>query len=208
MIDFVLATNMISVGIDVSRLNIMLINGMPRNVAEYIQASSRIGRNTYGLVVTLLSANRAREKSFFEHFIPFHRSFYKYIEPLSVTSFTENTIDKMLTSLMISFVRQKYPGKLGDNNQAQYFTKEKLNPLIDFLSKRYKESELEINYFKDKINKLADDWVNRIEKYNLYKYKDLIKRPSEFDESNKDWLTMQSMREIDTSTFIQIKEDK
>lgn len=208
IVDLVLATNMISVGIDVSRLNIMLINGMPRNVAEYIQASSRIGRNTYGLVVTLLSANRAREKSFFEHFIPFHRSFYKYIEPLSVTSFTENTIDKMLTSLMVSFVRQKYPGELGDNNQAQYFTKEKLIPLIDYLSEKYKKSGYEVEYFKNKINKLTDDWIIRIEKYNLYKYKELIKRPSEFDESNKDWLTMQSMREIDTSTFIQIKEDK
>ena len=205
IVDLVLATNMISVGIDVSRLNIMLINGMPRNIAEYIQASSRIGRETYGLAITLLNANRAREKSFFEHFIPFHRSFYKYIEPLSVTSFTENTIDKMLTSLMVSFIRQKYPGELGDNNQAQYFTKEKLFPLIDYLSERYKNSKYEVGYFKDKINKLADDWVNRIEKYNLRIYKDLIKRPSELDESNKDWLTMQSMREIDTSTFIEIK---
>lgn len=208
IVDLVLATNMISVGIDVSRLNIMLINGMPRNVAEYIQASSRIGRETYGLVVTLLSANRAREKSFFEHFIPFHRSFYKYIEPLSVTSFTENTIDKMLTSLIISFVRQKYPGELGDNNQAQYFTKEKLVPLIDYISERYKNSGYEIDYFKDKINRLADDWINKIQNYNLQNYKDILKRPSEFDESNKEWLTMQSMREIDTSTFIKIKEDK
>jgi len=208
IVDLVLATNMISVGIDVSRLNIMLINGMPRNVAEYIQASSRIGRNTYGLVITLLSANRAREKSFFEHFIPFHKSFYKYIEPLSVTSFTENTIDKMLTSLMISFIRQYYPGELGNNNQAQFFTKDKLKPLIDYIRERYKQFKSEFSYFHNKINKIADEWENRIENYDLKKYNDLIKNPSNKDESNAEWIAMQSMREIDTSTFIQIKEEK
>ncbi len=208
VVDLVLATNMISVGIDVSRLNIMLINGMPRNVAEYIQASSRIGRNTYGLVVTLLNANQAREKSFFEHFIPFHQSFYKYIEPLSVTTFTENTIDKMITSLMISFVRQKFPRELGNNNQAQFFTKDKIKPLTDYLSERYKKYESEFIYFQNKINKIADEWEGQITKYHLKNYKELIKRPSEQDDLNKDWVTMQSMREVDTSTFIQIKEDK
>ncbi|MCF8356600.1 MAG: helicase C-terminal domain-containing protein [Melioribacteraceae bacterium] len=207
VVDLVLATNMISVGIDVSRLNIMLINGMPRNVAEYIQASSRIGRNNYGLVVTLLNANNAREKSFFEHFIPFHKSFYKYIEPLSVTSFTENTIDKMLTSLMISFIRQYYPGELGDNNQAQYFSKDKLHPFINHLKERYVKSKSEFSYFLIKINKIANDWEKRIENYDLKKYSELIKNPSEKDESNIEWIVMQSMREIDTSTFIQIKED-
>ncbi len=65
IIDLVLATNMISVGIDIERLNVMLVNGQPRNIAEYIQASSRVGRRFPGLVVSLLDANRARDKSHF-----------------------------------------------------------------------------------------------------------------------------------------------
>jgi superfamily II DNA/RNA helicase len=85
VVDFVLATNMISVGIDISRLNIIVLNGMPKNIAEYIQASSRVGRKTKGIVITLLDPNRAREKSFFEHFINFHSSFYKCVEPISIT---------------------------------------------------------------------------------------------------------------------------
>ena len=74
VVDIILATNMISVGIDISRLNIMLLNGMPKNIAEYIQASSRIGRSTKGLAITLFDPNRAREKSYFEHFKTFHQS--------------------------------------------------------------------------------------------------------------------------------------
>ena len=180
---------------------------MPRNVAEYIQASSRIGRNTFGIVITLLSANRAREKSLFEHFIPFHKSFYKNIEPLTVTSFTENTIDKMLSSVMITFKRQYYPADLNKNNQAKLFSQEKIKPLLEYFEKRFKHN-LEFKYFSKKLRNLSSDWENRIKVHNLTKYSELLKKPSELDESNKDWVVMQSMREIDTSTFVQIKEEK
>ena len=118
IIDLVLATNMISVGIDIDRFNIMLINNQPKNVAEYIQASSRVGRKYKGLVIDLLDANRARDKSHFEHFIPFHQAFYKSVEPVSLTPFTENTLEKMLTSIMITYVRHKVPG-MASNNSAQ-----------------------------------------------------------------------------------------
>lgn len=123
VIDLVLATNMISVGIDIDRFNIMLINGQPRNIAEYIQASSRVGRKYKGLVIDLLDANRARDKSYFEHFIPFHQAFYKSVEPISLTPFTENTLEKMLTSVVITYVRHKIPG-MAPNNAAQYFQPE------------------------------------------------------------------------------------
>jgi len=76
VIDLVLATNMFSVGIDIGRLNLMMISGMPKNIAEYIQASSRVGRKVEGLVVTFLNPNQARDKSYFEHYIPFHQAFY------------------------------------------------------------------------------------------------------------------------------------
>ena len=48
--EFIIATNMISVGIDVSRFNTIVINSMPRNIAEYIQASSRVARDEDGVV--------------------------------------------------------------------------------------------------------------------------------------------------------------
>ncbi|KAA3596707.1 MAG: helicase [Calditrichaeota bacterium] len=209
VIDLVLATNMISVGIDINRLNIMLMNGMPKNVAEYIQASSRVGRKTFGLVVTLLDANRPREKSYFEHFQPFHRAFYKSVEPLSVTPFTENTISKMLSSLLVSFVRQYYP-ELNGEDQAKDFTKEKIIPLVDFLKIRFASDEEELKFFINEINRVADDWISKTktEIADLKKYKELLKEPDSKTKENKnnDWVTMNSMREIDTNTFIRIKE--
>jgi len=205
VVDIILATNMISVGIDISRLNIMLLNGMPKNIAEYIQASSRIGRSTKGLAITLFDPNRAREKSYFEHFKTFHQSFYKAVEPLSVTPFTENTINKMLSSMLVAFIRQNYPGELNRNNQAQYFTKDKILPLLVFMKNRFINQKDDSELFVNEINRLADDWLEKISQVNLQKYDEFLLKPGEHDGDNEDWILMQSMREVDTNTYIQIK---
>ena len=204
VVDFVLATNMISVGIDISKLNIMLLNGMPKNVAEYIQASSRVGRSTQGLAISLLNPNRAREKSYFEHFNNFHQAFYKSVEPLSVTPFTENTIEKMLSSLMVSFVRNTVSGMTG-NKDVIHFQKEMIEPLKEFINNRYGSHSYESNLFEKKIDELAYDWIERVKKSGIKEYKQLLKKPAE-KYDNQDWVLMQSMREIDSNTFISIKE--
>jgi len=208
VVDIILATNMISVGIDISRLNLMLLNGMPKNIAEYIQASSRVGRSTKGLVITLFNPNRAREKSYFENFKTFHQTFYKAVEPLSITPFTENTINKMLTSMLVAFIRQNYPGELNRNNQAGYFTKDKIQPLLDFIKNRFINQKNDYELFERKIKKLANEWEKKISQVNLQKYDELLLKPGEHDGDNEDWILMQSMREVDTNTYIQIKGNK
>jgi hypothetical protein len=204
VVDFVLATNMISVGIDISRLNIMVLNGMPKNIAEYIQASSRVGRKTKGLAITLLDPNRAREKSYFEHFINFHSAFYKCVEPISITPFTENTIDKMLTTAFVTYIRNKIPAMAKDD-AARYFEKEKAEEFIDFIKIRFGDEPDIISYFIGSINELIEDWQNRASLGSKLTYKALLKRPTERQDDGVDWATMQSMREIDTDTFVEIK---
>jgi hypothetical protein len=204
VVDFVLATNMISVGIDISRLNIMVLNGMPKNIAEYIQASSRVGRKTKGLAITLLEPNRAREKSYFEHFINFHSAFYKCVEPISITPFTENTIDKMLTTAFVTYIRNKIPAMAKDD-AARYFEKEKAEEFIDFIKIRFGDDPDIISYFINSINELIEDWQNRASLGSKLTYKSLLKRPTERQDDGVDWATMQSMREIDTDTFVEIK---
>ena len=98
---------MFSVGIDIDRLNVMLMNGQPKNIAEYIQASSRVGRKEKGLVLNLLDANRSRDKSYYENFVSFNNAYYKFVEPLSVTPFTSITLDKVLVSLLVCYIRHK-----------------------------------------------------------------------------------------------------
>jgi len=207
VVDFVLATNMISVGIDISRLNLMLINGMPKNIAEYIQASSRVGRKTNGLVVSLLDPNRAREKSYFEHFINFHQAFYKCVEPLSITPFTESTIDKMLTTSLVAFVRNKYPN-LNKDTDATNFKAALAEEYRTFIEQRFGVQNIEMmSYFDHRYQNIVEDWENKARATNDLKYKRLLKRPSDKNESAIDWTVMQSMREIDTDTFIRIKSN-
>ena len=204
VVDLVLATNMISVGIDIGRLNIMLMNGMPKNVAEYIQATSRVGRNTNGLVVTLLNSNRAREMSYFENFNNFHQAYYQSVEPLSLTPFTESTVDKMVTSLIVSYVRNKIPN-MAEDASVVHFEASMLEPLKNLILKRFDDQQA-ASFFTDRMDKLATDWENRVSTAGITKYKELLKRPSQKDE-NQDWVLMQSMREIDGNTFIRIKEN-
>jgi hypothetical protein len=185
---------------------VMLMNGMPKNIAEYIQASSRVGRKVDGLVVAFLDPNRARDKSYFEHFIPFHQAFYKSIEPLSVTPFTENTIDKMLTTVMVAYVRHKVPG-LNKDNAAQYFQQENISELKNHLKERFGKNESEYGFFENRIDFLANDWKERIEN-GLKDYSELMKRPTDTGISEKDdWVIIQSMREVDADTFVEIKQN-
>ena len=115
--DFILATNMISVGLDVSRFNTIIMNSMPRNIAEYIQASSRVAREKEGLVLTLHNPFRSRDVSHFEKFREFHEKLYYYVEPISITPFSHKSVEKYLPLFIGAYVRHLYP-TLADNKSA------------------------------------------------------------------------------------------
>lgn len=109
-VDVALATNMISVGIDVGRLGIMVINGQPKTVAEYIQASSRVGRKTDpGLVVAVYNDGKARDRSRFETFRTWHETLYREVEATSVTPFASRARDRGLTAVLVALVRHLVP---------------------------------------------------------------------------------------------------
>lgn len=104
-IDIVLATNMLSVGVDVNRIGLMVVNGQPKNTAEYIQATSRVGRSFPGLVCTVLTWSRPRDLSHYETFEHYHATFYKHVEAQSVTPFAARALDRGLTGAMVSLLR-------------------------------------------------------------------------------------------------------
>jgi len=120
-LDLALATNMISVGLDVARLAVMVINGQPLTTAEYIQASSRVGRSEVpGIVVANYYRDQARSLSHYESFRAYHESFYRFVEPTSLTPFTWQARQRALHAALVIAIRHGCQD-LAANEQAGSF---------------------------------------------------------------------------------------
>lgn len=106
-VDVAIATNMISVGLDITRLGLMVVLGQPKTSAEYIQATSRVGRDHAkpGLVVTILNVHRSRDRSHYERFAAYHESFYRSVEATSVTPFSPRALDRGLAGTLVALAR-------------------------------------------------------------------------------------------------------
>ncbi|MEQ1862180.1 MAG: DISARM system helicase DrmA [Chthoniobacteraceae bacterium] len=115
--DVILATNMISVGVDVDRLGLMVVAGQPKTTAEYIQATSRVGRQSPGLVFMLFNWARPRDLSHYETFEHYHATFYQHVEALSITPFAPRALDRGLSAVMTALIRQP-EARLNANESA------------------------------------------------------------------------------------------
>lgn len=139
--DYILATNMISVGLDVGRFNTIIMNSMPRNIAEYIQASSRVARSEQGLVITSHNPFRSRDVSHFEKFREFHEKLYYYVEPISITPFSKKSVDKYFSLYMAAIIRHSFK-ELADSNSAKNLTTKELkisvhDKVMSYINNRY-----------------------------------------------------------------------
>ncbi|MEJ2396150.1 MAG: helicase-related protein, partial [Candidatus Thiodiazotropha sp.] len=135
-IDVLLATNMISVGVDVSRLALMCVNGQPKTRAEYIQATSRVGRDVVpGLVVAVLNNAKPRDKAHYETFRTWHQSLYREVEATGVTPFAPRARDRALHAAVVAMVRHGVSGML-DKPDIANANRGVLEEIISFITER------------------------------------------------------------------------
>lgn len=162
-VDVALATNMISVGLDILRLGLMVVSGQPKTTSEYIQATSRVGRDQErpGLVVTLLNIHKPRDRSHYERFSNYHESFYKGVEATSVTPFSPRAMDRGLPAVVVALARLGIP-ILEAKNVEDYDTETK--EIARAVSERAGEHadglpEDFVNHVRGRVQSLIDDWA-------------------------------------------------
>ncbi|CAN5337015.1 DISARM system helicase DrmA [soil metagenome] len=170
-VDVAIATNMISVGLDIVRLGLMVLFGQPKTSAEYIQATSRVGRDPSkpGLVVTLLNIHKPRDRSHYERFAAYHESFYRSVEATSVTPFSPRAMDRGLAGTMVALARQGHAPMTPPRGAAAILSQRpKLDTLLAAIESRAKEhrsktlspAEMETlrQNVRERVTDLLDEW--------------------------------------------------
>jgi hypothetical protein len=210
-LDLVLATNMISVGVDVDRLGLMVVNGQPKTTAEYIQASSRVGRpdKSAGLVVTLYNWTRPRDRSHYERFRTYHESFYRFVEATSVTPFSDRALDRALHGALASMVRQSV-ATLADNPSAGLIKRNENHERVMELMKIIVERAVSITdsqEISDRVSSFLEHLVDA--EWRVYadgeslnwagtsKNTGLLLPPNAHHSNRGKWKTLMSMRDVE-----------
>ncbi len=219
-IDVALATNMISVGMDIPRLALMIVNGQPKTIAEYIQATSRVGRDAVpGLVVTCFNVNKPRDRSHYEMFCSWHGTLYRDVEATSVTPFAPRAQDKALHGVLVALVRHTINGMANRPNLSA-----QQRALCASIEKAIAERAKAVDDIDGlsvprKLSSLLDHWEHRhgIARYwndrSYNKYPTLMMSAEAYaalkavgKERADIWPTMNSMREVEPSCSFKLVE--
>ena len=215
-LDVVLATNMVSVGLDVARLALMVINGQPMTTAEYIQASSRVGRaDVPGLVFANYHRHQARSLSHYENFRPYHESFYRFVEPTSVTPYTYQVRARALHAALVIALRHASDHLRGNKKAGTFDPHEpRTRAVIETFKRRCAQAEgNEAGRTRDHIERLAEQWRDealRCEQNSRalhYRAQDrsvdaLLCDPLEPEAGL--WPTLHSMRNVESTGLLKV----
>lgn len=216
----VLASNMISVGVDIARLGLMVVNGQPKSTAEYIQATSRVGRGLPGLVFTIYNFGRPRDVSHYEHFCSYHSALYRGVEATSVTPWAPRARDKALHAVFVSLVRHLIPGMVEDDDAISFDSRDpEVRKIADYLVHRCRVGSggLEDTDAGNDLSQVIRAWGRRAAdsqaagkplrywlrkpRFNRTPAPHLMFSAEEMKEpSSASWPTPNSMRDVEPST--------
>lgn len=213
-IHFLVCTNMISVGVDVDRLSLMVMHGQPKTTSEYIQASSRVGREYPGLVVTHYSANKPRDRSHYEDFTAYHNSLYRHVEPTSVTPYSAPSRDRSLHAALVILVR--HGCELSRDRDAGEFSKDDpciqaaiqslINTVGDVNDEEMEDARRQLRRLVKEWDHLAETFGDTL-RYDATRAGDQFQsllRPFGKHTDQEGWDTLNSMRTVDGESPIMI----
>jgi len=218
-IDVLLATNMISVGVDIDRLGLMVVCGQPKSTSEYIQASSRVGRLFPGLIITMYNWLGARDISHYERFKSYHQSFYRYVEANSVTPFSSRAMDRGLSGIFTAMNRLAGPDMAQEKEAVKF---DPLDPttleIIEAITKRAagivgnENAQLAENRLKE----LSRQWAEHADELLRYSWlsdkipegnpKILIKTAGTDDDGK--WDVLGSLREVEPTAAFYLADEE
>jgi len=218
-IDVLLATSMISVGVDIDRLGLMVVTGQPKNTSEYIQASSRVGRQEPGLVLTLYNQNRARDRSHFETFMGYHQAIYRFVEPTSVTPYSYKCRERALPGLLVGTAKHvlglEDPMKLGEIENDLMVRMEEYFSRVEDAS----GSEEDVDAARYQLKELLEEWKKKIQdaqnnnqplswgkNFGAVEQFDLLKSYGQLQDENDFQAIgmMTSMRNVDVASTVNV----
>ena len=224
-LDIAVATNMIQVGMDVDRLGLMAVTGQPKTTAEYIQATSRIGRQTPGLVVTIYNPYRARDLSHYENFTAYHAHLYRFVEGTSATPFSSRARERALHASLIGMLRgmidELRSTKVGARKIEQ-INQDDIQMIIDMILNRIKIVDPNsVEKAEDDIRYFLDEWIklSRTEKnlyynvhhnnqgYKMNRVQRLLKAYGSYGRFNYEKETLNSMRNVQKESGLYLWED-
>jgi hypothetical protein len=216
MLDVVLASNMLSVGVDVPRLGLMLVNGQPKGIAEYIQATSRIGRGDGpGLVIAVLNNAKARDRSHYETFRTWHETLYRDVEASSVTPFAARARDRALHAILVVLVRTLTPG-MSNQPDLTIAPDEALREIRDWIAGRAASVDPEEVGVAGELDALFDEWRRRAPSmyWNDWRPNQSLVQSAERVAMRRAigrapgaaWPTMNNMRSVEPSTHFRLAE--
>lgn len=218
--DVVLATNMISVGMDVDRLGLMVVTGQPKQTSEYIQASSRVGRSKPGLVITVYNPYRPRDMSHYQNFKGYHSRLYYFVEGTTATPYASRARDRVLHAITVALARMKEKG-LAQNEGAKNIGTVDLSTIKSIIRNRVSIVEPNnIDGTLADLDEFLDEWIatSSLEKNLVYYFNikskqarfqtqnRLLRRYSEKELSEHERPTLDSMRQIEGSSRLYLYE--